>query len=89
MIFGGAGTTSLALNRLLYTLAAEPDVQRRLRSEVRRAKCLYAKISEVDEWQGVYLPYDELMALPYLDAVVRESLRLHPPSSLFARTWVV
>lgn len=59
-------TTSGALSRLLHLLATNPDVQNKLRSEITEAK----------ERLGGDVPYDELVALPYLDAVCRETLRL-------------
>ncbi|KAH0833223.1 cytochrome P450 [Lanmaoa asiatica] len=58
-----------------------------LRSEVRDAKQNYAASHDItDPWEEVGLPYDLLMGLPYLDAVVRETLRVHPPTSLLSRT---
>ena len=64
----GVDTTSNALSRVLHLLSEHPDVQAKLRSEVQQAQEHYGEI-----------PFDELMALPYLDAVVRETLRLHAP----------
>jgi cytochrome P450 len=57
-------TTSHALARIFHLLALNPEAQTRLRQEVIEAR------GEDD------LTYDELVALPYLDAVVRESMRL-------------
>ncbi|KAL1678913.1 cytochrome P450 [Schizophyllum commune] len=65
LIFGATDTTSSALSRILYLLAKHPDMQDRLRQEIRAAKETY----------GV-LTYDELESLPLLDAILRETLRL-------------
>ena len=43
------------------------DVQEKLRAEVLEARALNG---------GQDLEYDELVALPYLDAICRETLRL-------------
>lgn len=59
-------TTSGALSRLLHLLATNPTVQDKLRQEVVEAR---------ERLRGG-LSYDELVALPYLDAVCRETLRL-------------
>ncbi|KAH9927308.1 cytochrome P450 monooxygenase [Fomitopsis serialis] len=67
MIMAAMDTTSNTLSRILLLLAEHPDVQQRLRTEIIEAS------------QGEDLAYDALMQLPYLDAVCRESLRLHPP----------
>ena len=48
------------------TLARKLDVQDKLRAEVVEAR----------ERNGGDIPYDELVALPYLDAICREILRL-------------
>jgi len=60
-------TTSSALTRILQLLAEDPCVQERLRDEIRAAA------------QGGDIPYDELVSLPYMDAICRETLRLYPP----------
>jgi cytochrome P450 len=57
-------TTSHALARIFHLLALNPEAQIRLRQEVTEAR------GEDD------LTYNELLALPYLDAVVRECMRL-------------
>ena len=65
-IIAGVDTTSNSLSRVLDLLAMHPDVQEKLRAEVLEAR----------ETCGQSIPYDELSALPYLDAVCRETLRL-------------
>ncbi|CAE6495283.1 unnamed protein product [Rhizoctonia solani] len=75
LLFGGLDTTSAALARILHLLAQHPDVQARLRAEIREAHGLYGK--ELD--------YDQLNSLKYLDAVCRESLRLWSPAQLTER----
>ena len=57
-------TTSNALARVLHLLSTHPDVQSKLRQEIVNAR------SQGD------LDYNELVGLPYLDAVCRETLRL-------------
>ena len=60
----GHDTTSNALARILHLLTLNPNAQNKIRQEVTEARA-----------KGD-LTYDELMALPYLDAVIRESMRL-------------
>ena len=57
-------TTSGALARVLHLLSTHADVQSKLRQEIVNARS-----------RG-NLDYDELVGLPYLDAVCRETLRL-------------
>ena len=68
LIFAAHDTTSGALTRTLHVLAQNPDLQSRLRKEVSEAR-----VKDGD------LEYEALMALPLLDAIVREVLRLYPP----------
>ncbi|KAF8159576.1 cytochrome P450 [Crassisporium funariophilum] len=75
LTFAATDTTSGALARILHVLANDTTAQDRLRREVVEAR----------NQQGD-LPYDELVALPYLDAVIRETLRLYPPVSFSIRT---
>jgi cytochrome P450 len=62
----GHETTSTATTWALFALTQSPEVQDKLRKEL-----LAVETDNPD--------MDELNALPYLDAVVRESLRVHPP----------
>lgn len=72
--FAGTDTTSNALSRTLYLLTQHPEIQNKLREELMEAKRTYGDV-----------PYDELVELPYLDAVCRETLRLHPPIPILVR----
>ncbi|WVQ81299.1 hypothetical protein IAT38_003422 [Cryptococcus sp. DSM 104549] len=62
----GHETSSTALTWTLYNLARHPDAQARLREEL---------LNVPDDRPTL----EQLQALPYLDAVVREVLRLYPP----------
>jgi len=73
-IFAGSDTTSSALARTLHTLAKHPDVQDRLRKELR----------EANSGNGS-LGYSELAELPFLEAVCRETFRLYPPVTQLQR----
>ncbi|KZV60478.1 cytochrome P450 [Peniophora sp. CONT] len=68
LIFAGQDTTSLSIARMLHVLALDQPRQDRLRTELRGTTELQSP-----------LPYDELCRLPYLDAVCKETLRLHAP----------
>ena len=69
LTFAATDTTSGALARILFVLSMHQDVQNKLRQEIREAR------------KSGDLSYDELFALPYLDAVCRETLRVYayPP----------
>ncbi|KAI0716897.1 cytochrome P450 [Earliella scabrosa] len=70
LIFAAMDTTSNALSITLLLLSEHPEVQQKLRDEILAAH---------DRSGGGMLDYDTLVALPYLDAVCRETLRLHAP----------
>jgi cytochrome P450 len=66
LLLAGYETTSISLTWTLMELSQHPDVQTRLREELLAF--------------GSDPTYDQFKAnLPYLDAVVHEILRLHPP----------
>ena len=65
LVFAATDTTSSALSRILHLLALHPDVQDRLRKELKEA-CQ----------NNEELPHDQLVSLPFLEAVCRETLRL-------------
>lgn len=67
LTFAGTDTTSNALARILHVLCIYPEAQDRLRKEIVEARSANG---------GDDLSYDDLVELPYLDAVCRETLRL-------------
>ncbi|KAJ3805664.1 cytochrome P450 [Lentinula lateritia] len=76
LIFAAMDTTSSAMARLLHLLSGHPEAQNKLRQELIEAK--RAK-------DGQDFSYEELTALPFLDAVCRETLRLYTPASAVTR----
>ena len=78
MTFAATDTTSSSIARTLLLLATHQNIQDKLREEIIESR---TRLHE-----GEDLPYEELTALPYLDAVCRETLRLlvlRVPSSAF------
>ncbi|KAL6583171.1 hypothetical protein OROMI_005249 [Orobanche minor] len=69
MIFRGTDTTALLTEWVMAELVLHPEVQAKLREELDGA----ASLTDAD-----------LAALPYLQAVVKETLRVHPPGPLLA-----
>ncbi|KAI0059755.1 cytochrome P450 [Artomyces pyxidatus] len=63
----GTETTSNALARIVQLLSEHDDVQENLRQELNGAS----------PSSGGELGYDELMELPYLDAICRETMRVY------------
>ncbi|KAI0069487.1 cytochrome P450 [Panus rudis PR-1116 ss-1] len=75
LVFAATDTSSGALSQILHKLAENPEVQAKLRTEIREAR----KKADGD------VPHDELMAMPYLEAIVRETLRMYPPVTFVSR----
>ncbi|KII90987.1 hypothetical protein PLICRDRAFT_52656 [Plicaturopsis crispa FD-325 SS-3] len=75
LLFAAFDTTSYALARILHLLAEHPEVQEKLRNEITEARR-----------EKGNLDYDELVGLPYLEAVCRETLRVHAPVPFLSRT---
>ncbi|KAJ6511636.1 cytochrome P450 [Mycena vulgaris] len=71
IVHGGQETTSSSLARFLSLVAADTDLQQRLRVELQEAKAKKAPGEDLD--------FNELERLPLLDAVVREMLRIYSP----------
>jgi cytochrome P450 len=73
LLIAGHDTSTALLGWALHALAAHPVVQQRAAAEARRAL------------GSGPLTLDHLRALPYLDAVIKETLRQHPPIHLVSR----
>ena len=65
-LLAGQEPMNMALSWTLFALTQAPEVQRKLREELLAVPTATPTM-------------DELSALPYLDCVVREALRVYPP----------
>ncbi|KAF6760456.1 cytochrome P450 [Ephemerocybe angulata] len=74
LTFAAMDTTSNALARILHLLCDHQEAQDKLREEITEAQKQHGR-----------LQYDELVSLPYLDAICRETMRLHPPVPMLLR----
>ncbi|KAI0350849.1 cytochrome P450 [Trametes cingulata] len=73
LLFAATDTTSHVMAQVLQSLAENPEIQAKVRHEILEAGGEH------------YLPYEQLHALPLLDAICRETLRLYPPTPLSLR----
>lgn len=73
-MFEGHDTTAAAIMFTLLVLANEPDVQDRC----------YAELQNIDTTLAPMTVHD-YQQLPYLDRVLKESLRLYPPVAFISR----
>ncbi len=72
-IVAGHETTALAISWALYLLANSPDQQERARAEARA------------QLQGRVAKANDLAAMPFINQVLEEAMRLYPPVGLVAR----
>ncbi|KAJ7480120.1 cytochrome P450 [Mycena galericulata] len=82
-LFAGSDSTALTITWCLHLLSLYPDVQKRLRAEIMTTPAPNAtskrdSTSSVSSTSSV-MQADTIDALPFLDAVVRETLRVIPP----------
>ncbi|KAK0738764.1 cytochrome P450 [Schizothecium vesticola] len=70
-IIAGSDTTAAALRAIMLYLLSHPRIYTKLQAEID-AKALEGR------YQGV-IPDSELRKLPYLQAVIKEGMRMHPP----------
>lgn len=69
VFLGGSETSSILITFACYELALNPEIQKRLRDEIK------AGLNENDG----KLTYEMLFGFKYLDMVINESLRKYPP----------
>ena len=74
LLAAGYDTTGTTLAWIMYDLAMNPGCQETLYEEIKDA---------CDDVNNI--SYESLQTLPYLDAVIRESLRRHPPIAVLER----
>ncbi|KAI0731458.1 cytochrome P450 [Fomitopsis betulina] len=74
-VLAGSDTTGITLAQILQHLAEHPDAQKKLRKEIADAR------GSRNEDPS----FEVLARLPYLDAVVKETLRLNTPPTMVSR----
>ncbi|KFB44988.1 AGAP006049-PA-like protein [Anopheles sinensis] len=81
-MFEGHDTTAAAIMFTILLLANEPDAQEHCYAEV---KDLLERLSPEDG-KNIRPSVQDYQGLPYLDRVIKESLRLYPPVAFISRT---
>jgi cytochrome P450 len=66
-IAAGSDTTAITLSAVLYYLCCNPEMMRKLRAEL-----------DSHTSGGEALTFQKVQSLPYLQAVIKEALRMHP-----------
>jgi cytochrome P450 len=83
-IFAGKDTTSLALSWFVVAINQHPEVVQKIRAELKE------HIPSLFNRSSNRIPtIDELKSLVYLEAAIRENLRLNPPAAMVGRTAAV
>lgn len=80
MAFAGSETTAISLAAVFYYLLQNPQSYKKLQDELNQA-LQEGKIGRSEESNGL-ITWAESQTLPYLDAVIKESFRLHPAAGL-------
>jgi cytochrome P450 len=75
--FAGADTVAICLRTAVFLLASTPAAYRRLQEEIDRSAAATAAAAHRD--RPAVVADAEVRALPYLQACVKEALRLWPP----------
>lgn len=78
MVFAGSETTAISLSAVFYMLVKHPRVYAKLMQELDTAVAQGTIENRTDKT----VSWPEAQKLPYLDAVIQESFRLHPAPGL-------
>lgn len=78
MIFAGSETTAISLSSIFYHLIMNPGAYRKLMHELDEA----ARNGTITQRDNGKVTWSESLKLPYLDAVIQESFRMHPAPGL-------
>ena len=71
-IIAGSDTTATALRSLMLYLLSHPRVYAKLQAEIDAA-------TQQGKYRGTVIPDSDARRLPYLQAVIKEGMRIHPP----------
>ncbi|TIA10472.1 benzoate 4-monooxygenase cytochrome-like protein P450 [Aureobasidium pullulans] len=78
MVFAGSETTAISLSSVFYHLVRHPKVYAKLMQELDDA----AETGAIQQRDNNKVSWAESQKLPYLDAVIQESFRMHPAAGL-------
>ena len=78
MAFAGSETTAISLASVFYYLAKNPASYKKLQHELDEA----VQAGKIGGQENGLVTWTESQSLPYLDAIVKESFRLHPAAGL-------
>lgn len=78
MAFAGSETTAISLAAVFYFLLKHPDCYAKLQAELDEA----VAGGKVEARPDGLVSWSESQSLPYLDAVIKESFRMHPAAGL-------
>jgi cytochrome P450 len=78
MIFAGSETTAISLSAVFHHILQNPRVYKKLMAELDQA----AKDGTIADRENNKVSWSETQKLPYLDACIQESLRMHPAAGL-------
>lgn len=78
MVFAGSETTAIALSAVFYYLMKCPDAYKKLMKELDEA----VRDGIIEDREKRTVSWAEALKLPYLDAVIQESFRMHPAAGL-------
>ncbi|KAF2139705.1 uncharacterized protein K452DRAFT_231839 [Aplosporella prunicola CBS 121167] len=78
MVFAGSETTAISLSSVFYFLLQNPRCHAKLLAELDEA----VRNGTIQDRANGSVSWTEAQKLPYLDAVVQESFRMHPAAGL-------
>lgn len=78
MVFAGSETTAISLSSVFYFLLKHPRVYAKLMKELDDA----VADGTIENRDNKTVSWSESQKLPYLDAVIQESFRVHPAAGL-------
>lgn len=78
MIFAGSETTAISLSSVFINLLRHPGVYQKLMHELDEA----IRAGTIEDRPYHKVSWSEAQKLPYLDAVINESFRMHPAAGL-------
>ncbi|KAF2757815.1 benzoate 4-monooxygenase cytochrome-like protein P450 [Pseudovirgaria hyperparasitica] len=78
MVFAGSETTAISLSAVFYYLLRNPIAYNKLMAELDAA----VLDGTIESRDNGLVSWSESQKLPYLDAVIQESFRLHPAAGL-------